>query len=204
MQNRTTLATTAVALLLIASGASAQSGSAAAYVQRLNAQVDALMAHPPATDALRTTRDARVGAIIEQILDYDAFARGTLGSEWAPRTADERHEFQVLLSQSIRQSYVRNLERIRDYQITYVSEEPTADGVIVRTRAQSRASRREPPTRIDYAMHRVGGEWRVYDVSTEGVSLVVGQGARMRSVIAQHGWAELMNRLRENVAGAAS
>jgi phospholipid transport system substrate-binding protein len=203
LQHATSAALAAALTLVVPMLAAAQSGSATAYVERRNAEVDGLMGRPVPTDAARAARDARVGAIIDQFLDYPALARGTLGTEWDARTPAEQQEFLVLLTQGIQQSYLRSLESIRDYRVEYLGEDPIGGGVVVHARARSRASGRAEPILIDYAMHLVDGEWRVFDITTDQASLVRGQGQGFRRIIAAHGWAEFLVRMREHLAHPA-
>jgi phospholipid transport system substrate-binding protein len=179
--------------------ASAQAEGAMAYVQRRNAEVDALMARPATTDAARETRDRRISALIDGFLDYDTFARRMLGAHWAPRSAEEQREYQSLLTTFIQRQYRSSIERLREYTVEYLSEETTPDGMLVHARARSRASRRAEPIEMDYAMHLVEGHWRVFDITTNQTSLLLGQGARIRRMIAHDGWAAFMTSFRETV-----
>lgn len=197
------LATIAAALVLLPAIASAQSGSAMSYLQRRDEDLHALLARPTATDTARAVRDARATAIVDQLVDYEAFARESLGTQWSMRTTAEQQAFTAVLTEDIQRSCREHLDRRRDYQITYLSEETVSGAVIVHTRVQSRVDLREPSVDVDYLMRAVNGAWRVTDFVTDGESAVSNQGTRLRRILARDGWAGLVTRLREHVARPA-
>lgn len=140
--------------------------------------------------------DKKVEAVFDGMLDYDMLAKESLGNHWADRSEAERKEFRELLQSLVRNAYRKNLQKTLDYDITYRGEGEAKKGVVVRTVARSRTNKREEPVSIDYVLHRVDGQWRVYDIVTEGSSLVRNYRSQFNRVIKKNGFGELVRRMK--------
>ncbi|MDQ3036355.1 MAG: ABC transporter substrate-binding protein [Myxococcota bacterium] len=191
-------------LLAMPTGASAQEGSASRFLKQRHDDVSRIMRRAPTTDAERTRRSAEVTRILSELLDYQELSRRALGSHWDGRTPQQREQFVSLLRQLVERNYEANLERIQDYEVRYTTEDSIADGIVVRTEARSRTERRQPPVEIAYSMHQSGGAWRVFDVNTDGVSLVRNYHTQFNRIISQNGWDELISRMEQRLAAGAS
>jgi len=168
----------------------------------------------PATDVVKTKQTAlfgllkqesaentkKVATIFDEMLDYQALAENSLGSEWAARSDAEKAEFLDLLKQLVRKSYERNLKKTINYNIEYVSEEPGKGAVIVKTKAKSKSDAREEPIEIDFKMVEVKGAWKIQDISTEGVSLVSSYRSQFTKIIKKNGFPVLIQKMKDKLA----
>jgi phospholipid transport system substrate-binding protein len=191
-------------MLAVAPLAGAQGGAATRYLRQRHDDVNRILRRDATTDAARTQRSADVTRILSDLLDYDELSRRALGAHWEARTPEQRARFVSLLRQLVERNYEQNLERVLEFEVSYVGEQATAEGTIVTTSAQSRAERRQPPVEIAYSMHVVGGSWRVYDVNTDGVSLVRNYQNQFNRIITQHNWDELIRRMEQRLADGAA
>lgn len=185
--------------LAIPAGASAQEGSASRFLKQRHDDVSRIMRRAPTTDAERERRSAEVTRILSELLDYQELSRRALGTHWEGRTPQQREQFVGLLRQLVERNYEQNLERIQEFEVRYTSEDSISDGVVVRTEARSRTERRQPPVEIAYSMHQSGGAWRVFDVNTDGVSLVRNYHTQFNRIIGQNGWDELIQRMQQRL-----
>jgi phospholipid transport system substrate-binding protein len=152
--------------------------------------------HGELTSLVKQNKDKKLDVLFDEVLDYGALARASLGEEWEARPPGERAEFQSLLTQLVRSAYRRNLKKTINYEVVFKGEEPGKGGVLVRTEARSRTNAREEPVSVDYLMHQVDGKWRIVDIVTEGSSLVGNYRSQFRRVIKKHGFPELLKRMR--------
>ncbi len=144
----------------------------------------------PATEKeLQTNFDA--------LLDYDALAKDSLGNEWDKRTPEERKEFQELLTTLVQSSYTKNLRSTLDYNIVFEKTQPAKEGELVETVAKHKSDNRKEPIHINYLVHQVDGKWRVYDIITEGSSLVKNYNSQFRSIIKKNGFSDLIERMKK-------
>jgi outer membrane protein assembly factor BamB/ABC-type transporter MlaC component len=173
--------------------AGVEMGPATQQVRQQNEEILRLLG-TPASDA----RDEQLVAILTGLLDVDAMGGRALGS--ATLTAAQRTEFDGLLRRLVERNYRENLERLRDYRVTYSGQETTDDGVVVHASARSAGSSTEPAVEIDYAMHLVGSTWRAFDVVTDGASLVQNYQAQFNRIITRDGVDALLQRMRDRLA----
>ncbi|UJR79154.1 MlaC/ttg2D family ABC transporter substrate-binding protein [Sandaracinus amylolyticus] len=195
------LALAALSFTSIASIASAQEGGAATrFLRQRHDEVTRIMRRDASTDAARAARSQEVTRILSQLLDYQELSRRALGTHWESRTPAQRTQFVDLLRQLVERNYEANLERIQDFEVRYTREEAISDGTVVFTEARSRQERRQPPVEISYSMHLTEGAWRVFDVNTDGVSLVRNYNRQFNRIIGQDGWDALITRMQERLA----
>ena len=140
---------------------------AESYVRSQHSELVSLLSQPKSA-----ARDQKVNAVMDRVFDYEDLARRSLGDDWAPRTESEREEFKGLLEQLIRQSYRKHLDKTNGWDITYNAATSVNGGVTVPTVAKHKTDKRKEPVGIDYLLHEVKGQWRVFDIVIEGSSLV--------------------------------
>jgi len=184
----------------LVSPAAAQTGPATRYLRQRNDEVTRLLRRDASTDAARAQRSQEVTRILPDLLDYQELPRRAPGTHWDGHTEAERREFVDLLRQLVERNYESNLERVLDFDLSYTAETTSADGTVVTTQARSRTERRQPPVEITYTLHLQGTSWRVFDVVTDGVSLVRNYRNQFNRIITEHGWPELIRRMRDRLA----
>ncbi len=138
--------------------------------------------------------------LLGEFLDYDMLAELSLDREWNERSPKERKRFVSLLRQLVERQYQRNMESTLKYKVIWVGSE-ALDGtsVLVKSSARSQVKKRQPPVAIDYSMRPDGKEWRVWDISTDGVSLVKNYKRQFRRVINDEGWEGLIGRMEKKL-----
>lgn len=186
---------------MVAQEAAARGGGPATrYVRSRHDDVSRILRTEATTDAARAQRSAEVTRILSDLLDYEELSRRSLGPHWDSHTPEQRTEFVNLLRQLVERNYEQNLQRVLEFDVSYTSERTGADGTVVTTEARSRTERRQPPVEIRYTMHLVGNSWRVYDVETDGVSLVRNYRNQFNRIVTENGWDELIRRMRDRLA----
>jgi len=142
----------------------------------------------------------KVAALFDEMLDYQTLAESSLGSEWAPRSAAEKAEFSDLLKQLVRKAYEKNLKKILNFNVDYVSEDATDSAVMVKTRAKSKSDERADPIEISFKMVQKGGAWKVQDIVTEGASLVSGYRGQFTKIVKKDGFPALIQKMKDKLA----
>ena len=146
-------------------------------------------------------RRAEIRKVADEIFDFEEMSRRALGPHWHPRTPDERREFVSLFTDLLERSYLGRIESGRGGTVVYTGEAVTGDEGTVRTRVIT-SQRAEVP--VDYRMHRKNGNWRVFDVSVEGISLVNNYRSQFNAVIQSSSYSALVERLRSKESDAAA
>jgi phospholipid transport system substrate-binding protein len=112
-----------------------------------------------------------VNGVIEPHTDFDKIAPLVLGKHWSAATPAEqerfKHEFQTLIIRA----YSRAFVEYNDWKISYIPLEMASDAkkVVVKTKV---LQPRIQPVEVFYRMFISNGEWKVFDILIDGVSLV--------------------------------
>ena len=173
--------------------------SAQDFVQSKQAQVTSLL-----HQAASSQRDKQVSAVLDGMMEYDELAKRSLAAHWGELSETQHREFTEVLRKLVQRNYERNIKNILDYRVDYLGEDPGADSVLVRTRATSKTNVREDPVAIDYKLARVGDEWKVVDIVTEGSSLVNNYKNQFHRIIQKDGYEALIKRMKDKLAKQAA
>jgi phospholipid transport system substrate-binding protein len=134
------------------------------------------------------------------MIDYDDLAKRSMDKNWDSLTPAQRKEFTSLLKQLVQRSYERNIKGILDWNVEYLDEEPATPGVTVHSRATSKNNPRAEPVSIDYRIVNSTGNYRVYDIVTEGSSLVNNYKNQFNRILQKDGYDALIRRMKAKVA----
>jgi phospholipid transport system substrate-binding protein len=188
-----------VAALVASPGAFAGDETPLDFVKSRQTELGTLVKKGNAPEAKK-----KIEGVFDTILDYDSLAQGSLRENWDARTDAERREFQDVLKQLVQRAYRKNLDRTLDYDVSFQGVAPQDQSFVVRTVAQNRKNAREEPISIDYALHKVGADWKIHDIITEGSSLVQNYHQQFTRIIKKDGFGELMRRMKARLAKGES
>ncbi len=104
--------------------------------------------------------------------DFRIMTRAALGRYWRQASEEQKERLTREFRELLVRTYATMLLGYSDEKIEYLPfrGKPGDKRVIVRTRVHT--SDGAPPVPIDYRLYRKNGEWKVYDVVVDGVSLV--------------------------------
>jgi phospholipid transport system substrate-binding protein len=114
---------------------------------------------------------AYVNGVINPHADFDRISLLVLGKLWKSATNEEKerfkHEFQTLLVRT----YSRAFVEFNNWSIRFlpIVMESGATKIIVKTEVTQPS---QQPVEVSYRMLQSKGEWKVYDIMIDGVSLV--------------------------------
>ena len=131
--------------------------------------------------------------VIGDRFNYDEMARRSLGAQWNKLGDGERGEFVDLFKRLLSSSYADKIEGYSGEQVHYLNERQEAEYAEVRTKVAS--DKTEIP--LDYRLLNKSGNWRVYDVVVDGVSLVSNYRSQFTKIIRDSSYADLVEKLRE-------
>lgn len=135
-------------------------------------------------------------AVINPFFDYNAMSQRSLGLAWKGMTPAQQGEFADLFSKLLAKVYMGKLLSYQDEKVAYGKEVLNSEKLAeVQTRVQS--ANKEIP--LDYRLLLKGGEWRVYDVVVEGVSLVSNYRSQFSEFLTNKTVADLLLNLKHKV-----
>ncbi|MDV3237894.1 MAG: ABC transporter substrate-binding protein [Gammaproteobacteria bacterium] len=156
-------------------------------------------------ERLRTGRplsDDQAYDLVEDLilphLDFEAFSRLTLGKHWRQASPEQREAFTREFKSMLMHTYASSLNTYAGETFEHVGERSEGDGrVLVQTRF---VRVQGEPVRVDYRLHRRDGEWKIYDVVIEGVSLVLNYRSSFGEEISRGGLDRLIQRMADKEA----
>ncbi len=142
--------------------------------------------------ARETERRAKLEEIIGKRFDYAEMAKRTLASQWKGLSAEQQQEFVTLFQQFLANSYVGNVDGYSGEEVEYLKEREKGEFAEVQTKVVS------PKVQIplDYRLLQKNGEWWVYDVVIDGVSLMKNYRGQFSRIINSSSFEALLEKLR--------
>jgi phospholipid transport system substrate-binding protein len=148
-------------------------------------------------DGMKLERRNRIFKVMEEQFDFGEMAKRSMGTFWQKLSEPEQKEFEVAFSSLLEKSYITKIEKYSDEKVVFGEEKPKGNKYFsVRTEIRSSSSRSIP---VEYSLHDVMGQWMVYDVNIEGVSLVTNYRSQFGDVIRKEGFRGLMAKLDEKL-----
>lgn len=132
-------------------------------------------------------------SIIEERFSCEEMSKRSLGDQWGQLTEAEQHEFTRLFSTLLAKSYMSKIEGYAGEPIRYLGERLTNGYAVVRAQVSSPKNE----FLLDFRMVEKTGDWLIYDVVVDGISLISsyrGQFARVLTFASTEG---LLERMRE-------
>lgn len=138
-------------------------------------------------------RRAELQQAIQPRFDFDEMARRSLGNHWK-RHAARSNEFIPIFTDFVEKSYVANIESFKNEKILYIRERLDNNFAQVDTKVVTSRGDEIP---INYKLHTIGGEWKIYDVVIENVSLVNNYRSQFNRILSTASFDELLKKLQE-------
>jgi phospholipid transport system substrate-binding protein len=126
-------------------------------------------------------------------------ARRSLGSQWKRLSPEQQEEFVQLFTRLLEDSYLDKIESYQGEKVQYGKETVDNDYAQVETKI---IDTKGHEFSVNYRLHNVNGNWKVYDVVIEDVSLVNNYRAQFNRVLANSSVEELLKRMKERAFSA--
>ncbi len=136
----------------------------------------------------------RLAEIISPRFDFAEMAKRSLGPQWLRRSPEEQREFVKLFTALLGRSYADRIESFSSQNVVYTREVEDKDYAQVDTTV---LSDKQEKVSINYKLHILDKEWRVYDLVIEDVSVVNNYRSQFNRIIARSSFEELLRRLKE-------
>jgi phospholipid transport system substrate-binding protein len=147
--------------------------------------------------SLRQRKD-EILVIVSEYFNFEEMAQRALGRPWKDQPPVKRQEFAQLFKQLLFNTYINRLEKytVTNDRVFYDSEKLDGDYALVKTHIRYQGN---SDIAIDYRLHCVGGQWRVYDVVVEGISIVENYRSQFASLLTNGSFDSLLQKLREKI-----
>lgn len=161
--------------------------------QTINSFISILMSTPVAELQARGLPD-KARQLIFARFDFTEMTKRSLGPHWNAFKPKEQGEFVEAFTQRLLVAYGKTLHSYGGEKIHFKGEVQDRTLASVETTVTGDRGEKMP---IDYKLHEVNGEWKVYDVVIDHVSLVGNYRAQFERVIARSSVHELLQKVKK-------
>jgi phospholipid transport system substrate-binding protein len=137
-------------------------------------------------------RDA-VKRLLSPCFDWNEMARQTLGKNW-PSAPAKQDEFVVTFTEFVGNAYIGQIGSYKDEKIIYLGERRESNRAQVDTKV---VPAKGDPLLVNYKLHQVDGEWKIFDVVIADISLVQNYRSQFNRILARSSFDDLLRQLRE-------
>jgi phospholipid transport system substrate-binding protein len=135
----------------------------------------------------------QLAQVVERYVDFGELSKRALGKTWDTLTPAQRQDFSDTMKGLLRASYAQKAIGQGKAQVKYGEESIQGDEASVAT--SIRVKQEDVP--VDYKLYRAAkGEWRIFDVVTDEVSLLETYQAQFRKLISEKGFDGLLATLK--------
>ena len=173
---------------------------AAGAKDTVETQINKMLAKMQTPEFKSLERDAKLNEIrqvINEIFDYQELSQRTLGREWKKFKPEQQEEFVKLFEDLLENIYADRILAYTSEKIEFGKETELKKGrVEVESYIITTDNKRVP---LFYRLSNESGQWRVYDVVIEGVSMIKNYRGQFREILSKNKPEDLLQTLREKV-----
>jgi len=141
-----------------------------------------------------SSEDEQLQRVIAQRFDFAEMSQRSLGSHWRKLTRAEQQEFVDVFTKLLKENYLGQIKAYQNQEVRFTGERRDGDFAVVETRI---VPQQGEPIAINYRLQLSGGEWKVYDVVIEDVSLVNNYRSQFSRVLARNSFSDLIRRMKD-------
>ncbi|GAG79579.1 unnamed protein product, partial [marine sediment metagenome] len=153
------------------------------------------MKQPAFKELPKDAKLAEIRKIINEVFDYKELSRRTLGREWKKFKPEQQTEFVDLFSKLLENVYADRILAYTHEKIEFGKETELKKGrVEVESYIVTLDNTKVP---LFYRMSNKSGQWRVYDIVIEGVSMIKNYRGQFRQILSKKKPEDLLQTLRK-------
>jgi phospholipid transport system substrate-binding protein len=132
--------------------------------------------------------------LLERHFDFADMARITLGYHWRQLNPAQRAQFTQLFTAFIENAYLGKIQDYSGQDVAVLDQTPEGEG-FARVRSQIIQPGKQP-IKVDYLLRNLNGDWKIYDVTVDAISIVANYRNQFNRVINDQGFDKLMADMR--------
>ncbi len=178
-----------VAALLLCVGRVALAQTPGQQVQETIQRITAIVSSPSSVESER--RD-EVKRLLLPRFDWLEMAKRSLGKHW-PRIPERQNEFVSAFTEFVGDAYLGTIGGYKDEKIIFSGERRDQNLAEVDTKL---VPNKGEPMSVNYRLHLVQGDWKIYDVVIADISLVNNYRSQFNRILARSTFDDLLRQLR--------
>jgi phospholipid transport system substrate-binding protein len=154
-------------------------------------------------------REQKLRGIAESHFDFTEMAKSAIGYHWKTLTRTQQSEFVPLFTTFIEDAY---LSRIESYSVEKVNQQiqssmiqfvkQTTDGPeYAQVYSTVVLQDSKNPIAVNYLMRNDSGEWKIYDITIDAISVIANYRNQFNRVLNNGGYDKLIEIIRQKIQG---
>lgn len=162
--------------------------------ENVNRVLDVLRDPALQGEANKEAKEKKIESIADQMFDYIALSRLTLGRSWREFNKEQQKEFVSLYRAILEKAYMDKILSYTDEKVLFDKEMMLSEN---KAEVQTRIMTKSAEIPINYRVYLKDGQWRVYDVIIEGISLIKNYRTQFREILVNNPPEEVLKILRD-------
>jgi phospholipid transport system substrate-binding protein len=143
----------------------------------------------------KAVKEKKILSIVDEFFDYSELSRRTLANHWKAFTPEQQKEFTTLFGKLLANVYMDKVMQYTNEKVVFGKETKLSENTV---EVQSEILTQGKSVPLNYRMiSNNKGEWKVYDVVIEGISLVMNYRSQFREILSTKPPENLLKTLRE-------
>jgi phospholipid transport system substrate-binding protein len=142
-------------------------------------------------------RNMLIRKAVDERFDWVEMSQRTLATHWGKRSEEEKRLFIDLFGKLLERTYMDRVGGYSGEKVLYEGE--TVDGNYGTVNVKI-ITKKETEIPVIYRVKKDGGEWFVYDISVQGVSLINNYRKQFNSILVNSSFKDLIGKLKEKVS----
>ena len=166
---------------------------------RVNKALEVLRNPALKHETAKERKEKKIRSIVDEIFDYTDPSKRTLSFHWKDSPPEQQKEFTRLFGRLLGGVYMDKILSYTDEKVTFGKETRLSEDT---TEVESEIVTQTRSIQVRYRLILQEGDWKVYDVFIEGVSLVQNYRSQFRQILRKETPEELLSILRKKVLEA--
>jgi phospholipid transport system substrate-binding protein len=163
-------------------------------------KIQAILSDPSLKgEAKARERRQKLREAIRERFDFDEMAKRSLGPEWQKHSPEEQKEFARSFTALLEAAYFGQLESYNGEKVLLVNERQDKDFAEVSTKV---INNKGEEFSMNYRLLDATGNWKIFDVVVENVSLVNNFRSQFNRVLARSSYADLLQTINQKKVSA--
>lgn len=148
-----------------------------------------------ADESLKSEQHDRIWEAVNSIFDFNEISKRALARDWRKFSSSEKEEFTEIFGTFLGNTYISKIQGEYHNEKIIYGDEQIVDNKWALVRTSIKRETLEIP--VDYKMKLIDGQWKIYDVVVEGISLVKNYRIQFSSILKKETPAQLIERLKK-------
>ncbi len=138
----------------------------------------------------------RLREVVYPLFNFPEMAKRSLGFHWRRLSPEDREEFVALFTNLMERSYASKIDLYEGETVVFTDE--IVDDIYARVDSKI-VSKNGEEFSVTYKLIRTNGDWRIYDVLVEHISLVNNYRSQFNRVISNSSYENLIKKINKKL-----